>query len=417
MGIICVTPDNVKKPWLFFEAGAIGMRFGIESGTRVVPYVLGMKVTDLGLPLSNFQATAADQGTLALVQAINEVAPTPVVDLDAAFDMWWPRLDPELSAARDAIGTSAPHRSDGRRLTRSLPTSGRRGDGDHRREQQASASEQAMRDFIVSPVGTRYPSMPNQSALIRTLFDTGRFVREENVDPNFGRSCRQRAVLEIRRTSPGLAPWSQRGEIPCESRTDREYPLRGTLIAAMKHRHLTITSTRCHDGWSTWRPGISVIAPPRYQVFVAGPPAVHDASGGARGRRTPGSDLPSREPGCTWPAAARDYWRCRPPPADGRVRREDDAPGISGAASRAGGRWLGASGDCPHPPWASNVLRLSMHRGRWRGGRPPTHYRCVPAAPRSAPGLRTGTQCRRPSMACVAARRRGRRGCAAQPSP
>jgi hypothetical protein len=100
--IICVTPDNLDSTWLHFEAGAIGM--AVPEGTSVVPYLLGVKTTDLKPPLSFYQAQPADtDGTRKLLTAINRGASIPVESLDETFDVWWPLLESQLEAARSEV--------------------------------------------------------------------------------------------------------------------------------------------------------------------------------------------------------------------------------------------------------------------------------------------------------------------------
>ena len=54
-GIICVTPANLREPWLNFEAGAQSQ--AVER-VQVHPFLIGVSPGDLAGPLSQFQATA-----------------------------------------------------------------------------------------------------------------------------------------------------------------------------------------------------------------------------------------------------------------------------------------------------------------------------------------------------------------------
>lgn len=57
--IICITPENVRSPWLYFEAGAIA---GKRADTRVCTYLIGVGPAQLASgPLGQFQATLADK--------------------------------------------------------------------------------------------------------------------------------------------------------------------------------------------------------------------------------------------------------------------------------------------------------------------------------------------------------------------
>jgi hypothetical protein len=70
-GIVCLTPESLKEPWLNFEAG--GLLRTPEAETRVCTYLLaGLEPGQLEYPLAMFQARIADrEQTLALVQDIN----------------------------------------------------------------------------------------------------------------------------------------------------------------------------------------------------------------------------------------------------------------------------------------------------------------------------------------------------------
>jgi hypothetical protein len=99
IGVLAVTPENLDARWLNYEAGALSR--SVEDDTRVIPYCLGIDVSNLGDPLSDFNAVAADRdGTLKLVRSINAAMARPIKDavLDAVFASQWPDLDRELLA-------------------------------------------------------------------------------------------------------------------------------------------------------------------------------------------------------------------------------------------------------------------------------------------------------------------------------
>src|SRR4051794_450458 len=58
-GIVCVTPENVAAPWVLFEAGALSKNL---QQAQLCTFLLDMKPTDVEPPLSDFQATSADEG-------------------------------------------------------------------------------------------------------------------------------------------------------------------------------------------------------------------------------------------------------------------------------------------------------------------------------------------------------------------
>jgi predicted Zn finger-like uncharacterized protein len=92
-GVICVTPENLTRAWMNYEAGALAERLG----GSVAPYLLGASPSDLRpVPLSRLQACSADElGTLKLVRAINASAgPRSLTKdrLEASFSKWWSDL-------------------------------------------------------------------------------------------------------------------------------------------------------------------------------------------------------------------------------------------------------------------------------------------------------------------------------------
>src|SRR5262245_52631663 len=57
-GVLCLTAENIKAPWLLFEAGALSK--ALETA-RVVPYCLGFDPSVVPAPLSLFQGVRADK--------------------------------------------------------------------------------------------------------------------------------------------------------------------------------------------------------------------------------------------------------------------------------------------------------------------------------------------------------------------
>ncbi len=105
--VICLTPENISKPWVLFEAGAIAKHSGAmvkggpkDSGARAVPYLIDMRPDRLvNHPLSAFQAKQADKdGTLGLVQTINKNGPKLAeAKLAKQFELCWPDLEAKLA--------------------------------------------------------------------------------------------------------------------------------------------------------------------------------------------------------------------------------------------------------------------------------------------------------------------------------
>jgi len=102
-GIVCVTASNQHAPWLNFEAGALAKAVG---SSRVVPLAVDLKVTDVTLPLAQFQAQPGTMAGLAAVTAsLNACCERPLTDerLDRAFERWWEDLQSQLTAIQTQV--------------------------------------------------------------------------------------------------------------------------------------------------------------------------------------------------------------------------------------------------------------------------------------------------------------------------
>lgn len=104
-GIVCVTPENVQRPWLMFEAGALAKKFEVA---KVVPYIFDAEKSVLtGNPLSRFQAkTTTKKETLELLKSVNNSTKKPLDDprFEDAFEAFWPRLETDLAAMPELEG-------------------------------------------------------------------------------------------------------------------------------------------------------------------------------------------------------------------------------------------------------------------------------------------------------------------------
>lgn len=116
VGVLCIVPDNRKKPWLLFEAGALAKSVGDTS--RVCPFLHHLKPTDIEQPLGAFQATVAEKNDVhKLLKMLNDCCGDLTTDaavLDAQFEMWWPQLERQLGKIEiPAVATTdEPRRTD-----------------------------------------------------------------------------------------------------------------------------------------------------------------------------------------------------------------------------------------------------------------------------------------------------------------
>lgn len=102
-GILCVTKDNYKEPWLLFEAGALSKTI---DKSYVVPLLFDLEPSDLQeSPLLQFQAASFNKEEIKkLVHTLNEAGnsvPLDIYDLDEAFEVWYPKLEKDLSEIPD----------------------------------------------------------------------------------------------------------------------------------------------------------------------------------------------------------------------------------------------------------------------------------------------------------------------------
>lgn len=94
-GLLCITRDNIHKPWLVFEAGALSRK--LESG-RVCPLLFDLEPSDVDGPLAQFQTSKFEQDEVyKLVYSLNSALPDNDARLSEqrllrAFEKWWPDL-------------------------------------------------------------------------------------------------------------------------------------------------------------------------------------------------------------------------------------------------------------------------------------------------------------------------------------
>jgi len=96
-GIICCVQENLNRPWLLFESGALAKKF---DTSKVCTYLFDLSPAQVEGPLAQFQHTlAAKDDTKKLVVQLNASTKAPLSEdgLNEAFDVWWPKLEAKLS--------------------------------------------------------------------------------------------------------------------------------------------------------------------------------------------------------------------------------------------------------------------------------------------------------------------------------
>lgn len=98
VGIICLTPENIDKPWILFEAGALSK----QKSALVCTMLYDIEWTDVPRPLGEFQHTRfAKDELIALVKTINDELPldrrVKPDRLQGTIDTWLPQLEERLA--------------------------------------------------------------------------------------------------------------------------------------------------------------------------------------------------------------------------------------------------------------------------------------------------------------------------------
>jgi hypothetical protein len=97
-GIFCLTKENLTKPWIMFEAGALSKKIDVS---RVCPVLFGVDNADLEGPLVQFQASPFNESEMRkLIKTLNAgLGDQRLTDsvLTSVFDMWWPKLQETVS--------------------------------------------------------------------------------------------------------------------------------------------------------------------------------------------------------------------------------------------------------------------------------------------------------------------------------
>ncbi len=116
IGVVVLTPDNLKAPWVLFEAGALSKTISPSDKERVCTLLVGLDPGDVGMPLEQFQATPAKKESVwKLVQTINKTLKEPDQPLDQGlletmFNTFWPELEKVFATALTMPGSAKPPR-------------------------------------------------------------------------------------------------------------------------------------------------------------------------------------------------------------------------------------------------------------------------------------------------------------------
>jgi hypothetical protein len=127
VGIICLTKENLNRPWLLFEAGALSKTI---KTSVVCTFLLDLMPADIGSenPLMQFQATMnSKKEVLKLLEKINNASENKILDdgrLEESFEKWWHDFEEKISSIPPSIDEDSQHhgRSDRDLLAEILET-------------------------------------------------------------------------------------------------------------------------------------------------------------------------------------------------------------------------------------------------------------------------------------------------------
>ncbi|MGF1731510.1 TIR domain-containing protein [Photobacterium kasasachensis] len=98
IGIICLTKENINKPWILFEAGALAK--GLHEN-RVCTFLIDLEPTDIGTPLSQFNHTYPNKdGLWELTRTLNNSLKDKALKertLELVFNTYWPQFESKFT--------------------------------------------------------------------------------------------------------------------------------------------------------------------------------------------------------------------------------------------------------------------------------------------------------------------------------
>lgn len=125
IGIVCLTQDNLNRPWILFESGALAK--GLSSA-RVCTFLIDLEPTEVGNPLAQFNHTMPTKdGLYELVRTLNSSLGDHALRekvLEQVFETYWPQFEEGFSKAleENPSGEQAPPRSEESMLAEMLRT-------------------------------------------------------------------------------------------------------------------------------------------------------------------------------------------------------------------------------------------------------------------------------------------------------
>lgn len=100
IGIVCLTKDNLDKPWILFEAGALAKGL---STVRVCTFLVDLEPTEVSNPLAQFNHTLpTKEGLFGLMRTLNASLGDQALKekvLEQVFTTYWPQFEEKFAKA------------------------------------------------------------------------------------------------------------------------------------------------------------------------------------------------------------------------------------------------------------------------------------------------------------------------------
>lgn len=94
IGVICLTKENINRPWILFEAGALAKGL---NGSRVCTLLIDLKPGEITDPLAQFNHTLPEKESIyQLVKTLNSSLASGGLNesvLEKVFDTYWPQFE------------------------------------------------------------------------------------------------------------------------------------------------------------------------------------------------------------------------------------------------------------------------------------------------------------------------------------
>jgi TIR domain len=105
-GLLCLTPENLTAPWIYFEAGALAK---VVKQSHVVPLLFGLAPSDIQGPLTQFQSASLEHDDmLRLLKAINVAGGDTALEesrLETAFSALWGQFHQEIGTSEGRMSS------------------------------------------------------------------------------------------------------------------------------------------------------------------------------------------------------------------------------------------------------------------------------------------------------------------------